>query len=156
MKFETTEEGVRVIYDVVREKTAEYEAQPKVSTPEGVERMVRLLQELGQVPQSREAFCVLALDGRHNLIGVQVVSVGTLTTSLVHPREVFKFAIVSGAAAVVVVHNHPSGDSTPSKQDREVTRRLVECGKLIGIPLLDHVVVGDPGDVHSFQRMGGM
>jgi len=101
----------------------------------------------------RETFCVLLLDGRHRLIGVQQVSEGTLTTSLVHPREVFLPAIRATAAAILAVHNHPSGDPEPSKQDLEVTRRLLDCGRLLGIPLLDHVVVGTGLHVSIRERM---
>ncbi len=90
----------------------------------------------------KESFYVLLLDGRHRLHRCRRVSVGTLTTSLVHPREVFGEAIRENAAAIIVVHNHPSGDPEPSREDYEVTRRLAECGKMVGIPLLDHVVIG--------------
>jgi DNA repair protein RadC len=92
---------------------------------------------------ARETFHVLLLDGRHRLIEVRQVSEGTLTTSLVHPREVFLPALRRPAAAVLVVHNHPSGDPEPSPEDLEVTRRLAGCGRLVGIPLVDHVVVGE-------------
>lgn len=100
-----------------------------------------------------ETFFVLLLDGRHRVTGTQRVSEGTLTTSLVHPREVFRLAIRGSAAAIVVVHNHPSGDPEPSRQDLDVTRRLAECGKLIGIPLLDHVVIGTGAHVSIRERM---
>ncbi|MEZ6197646.1 MAG: DNA repair protein RadC [Planctomycetota bacterium] len=91
----------------------------------------------------REVFEVLDLDARNALCARRRVSMGTLTGSLVQPREVFRGAVLGRAAAVVVVHNHPSGDPSPSREDLEVTRRLVAAGRLIGIPLLDHVVVGD-------------
>lgn len=95
----------------------------------------------------REQFFALLLDGRHRLQRRVVVGVGTLTCSLVHPREVFSAAVREGAAAVVVAHNHPSGDPAPSGEDLEVTRRLVEAGQLLGIPLVDHVVVAVDGCV---------
>lgn len=94
---------------------------------------------------AQEHFLVLLLDGRHRLQRVEPVSAGTLSASLVHPREVFAPAVRESAAAVIVVHNHPSGDPTPSMEDREVTRRLIESGRLLGIPLLDHLVVADDG-----------
>lgn len=90
----------------------------------------------------REVFVALLLDVQNRLQGEALVSIGTLTSSLVHPREVFRQAISQGAAAVIVAHNHPSGDPNPSNADREVTRRLIRAGQLIGIPLLDHVVIG--------------
>jgi DNA repair protein RadC len=94
---------------------------------------------------SRECFLALLLDGRHRVIGEAEISHGTLTASLVHPREVFRPALRAGAAAIVVVHNHPSGDPTPSREDRRVTERLSRAGELLGIPLLDHVVVAEHG-----------
>ena len=92
-----------------------------------------------------EQLHLLLLDGRHRLLREVMASRGTLTASLVHPREVFRPALREGAAALVVVHNHPSGDPAPSPEDREVTRRLVQAGALLGVPLLDHVVVAERG-----------
>lgn len=121
-----------------RIEAARWSAGDSVRTPEGVYRLlaprVRGLD--------REEFHVLTLNGRHRLTGCHRVSEGTLTSSLVHPREVFGVAIRSLAAAIIVAHNHPSGDPEPSAEDLEVTRRLSESGKLLGIPLLDHVVIG--------------
>ncbi len=102
----------------------------------------------------RERFLALLLDGKHRLKRVERVSEGTLTTSLVHPREVFRAAIREAAAAVVAVHNHPSGDPEPSGEDLEVTRRLERAGRLLGIPLLDHVVVGGARFVSLRERLG--
>lgn len=101
-----------------------------------------------------EEFWCLLLDGRHRAIGVAQATVGTLTASLVHPREVFGPAVRMGAAAVVVAHNHPSGDPEPSSEDITVTRRLLEVGDLLGIPLLDHLVIGDGTFVSLRRRMG--
>jgi DNA repair protein RadC len=101
----------------------------------------------------RERFHVLLLDGKHRLIRAEAVSEGTLTTSLVHPREVFRPAVREAAAAVVVAHNHPSGDPEPSEEDLEVTRRLLHTGRLLGIPLLDHVVMGERAWVSLRERM---
>jgi len=101
----------------------------------------------------REEFVALLLNGRHRLMREESISVGTLTSSLVHPREVFAPAIHARAAAIVVAHNHPSGDPTPSREDREVTIRLAEVGRLVGIPVLDHVVLGDPG-YSSMRELG--
>lgn len=102
----------------------------------------------------RETFHALALDGKHGVLRRYLVSVGTLTTSLVHPREVFRPALRFGAASLVVVHNHPSGDPEPSPEDEEVTRRLVQAGRLLGVPLLDHVVVGEHRWVSLAERLG--
>lgn len=101
----------------------------------------------------RESFHVLMLDGRHRLIAVEEVSVGTLTSSLVHPREVFREAIRIAAAAVLLVHHHPSGDPAPSPEDRAVTDRLAAAGALLGIQVLDHVIVAAEGH-YSFRERG--
>lgn len=94
------------------------------------------------VALERERFAVLLLDGKHRLQRIELVSEGTLTSSLVHPREVFCAAVREAAAAIICVHNHPSGDPEPSREDLDVTRRLIRAGRLLGIPLVDHVVVG--------------
>ena len=101
----------------------------------------------------KEHFLILCLNARRQLIHLETVSIGTLSASLVHPREVYSPAIQHAAAAVVAVHNHPSGDSTPSSEDRDVTRRLQRAGELLGIPLADHVVVSASG-FFSFREHG--
>ena len=101
----------------------------------------------------RERFLALYLDTRHRLLGIDTVSVGTLNASLVHPREVFKGAIGISAAALVVAHNHPSGCARPSGDDMELTARLDRCANLLGIPLLDHLVVGGE-DIISIREYG--
>ncbi|MDJ0850163.1 MAG: DNA repair protein RadC [Myxococcota bacterium] len=103
---------------------------------------------------TQERFFVVLLDGRHRVVGHELVSQGTLTASLVHPREVFRPALRGSAAAVVLVHNHPSGDPTPSREDREITDRLVRAGEILGIPVLDHVVVAEHG-FRSLREAGG-
>lgn len=101
----------------------------------------------------RERFITLALDAKHRVLGVDEVSIGTLTQSFVHPREVFKALILANAKAFVCAHNHPSSDPEPSAEDVAVTERLREAGQLLGIPLLDHVIIG--GDAYySFQSSG--
>lgn len=116
------------------------------------------LAAAGQVPAEvrsarKEHFLVFCLNARRQLVHRETVSVGTLSASLVHPREVFAPAIAHAAAAVVAVHNHPSGDCAPSSEDREVTRRLQRAGELLGIPLADHLVVSD-GAWFSFREQG--
>ncbi len=101
----------------------------------------------------QEAFFALLLDSRHRLIREVEVSRGSLNQSLVHPREVFAPALREAAAALVVVHNHPSGDPEPSREDIEVTRRLAEAGEILGVRLVDHVVAG-ADEFRSFARMG--
>jgi DNA repair protein RadC len=103
----------------------------------------------------QEEFHVLLLDARHCLSSTSLVTRGTADTSLVHAREVFREAVREGACAVVLVHNHPSGDPRPSPEDRTVTRQLCEAGRVVGIPVLDHVIVGD-GRYVSMAESGEM
>ncbi len=101
----------------------------------------------------RELFKVILLDAKHAVIREKTVSEGSLTSSQVHPREVFNEAVRESAAAVIFVHNHPSGDPTPSKEDRALTARLQEAGDILGVQVLDHVVIGD-GRYVSFADEG--
>ena len=91
---------------------------------------------------AQEAFIVVDVNAKNNVIDKRLVSLGLLDASLVHPREVFRGAIVNNAAAVIVVHNHPSGDPTPSAEDVRITRQLVEAGRIVAIKVLDHVIIG--------------
>jgi DNA repair protein RadC len=104
---------------------------------------------------AQERFIALLLDGRHRVLREEVVSQGTLTASLVHPREVFRPALRESAAALILVHNHPSGDPTPSAEDREVTLRLVRAGELLGVRVIDHVIVAERGFC-SLKEEGAM
>lgn len=100
-----------------------------------------------------ETLQVLLLDGKHRLRRVVRVSEGTLTSAMVHPREVFAPALREGAAALIAVHNHPSGDPEPSEDDVRVTRRLIDTGTMVGVPVLDHVVVAGNGWVSLRERL---
>jgi DNA repair protein RadC len=95
----------------------------------------------------REAFMVIMLTSRNRVISANIVSLGTLDGAMVCPREVFKVAILQNAASVILVHNHPSGDPAPSEDDINITKRMVQAGQLLGIPVLDHVVVSRRGSV---------
>lgn len=141
---------LRVIYErqVVREEAPAYLQARRISRPEDVYELLHDLQR-----ETKEHFLALHLDGKNRIICLDRVSTGSLNQSIVHPREVFKGALLSSAAAVVLVHNHPSGDPTPSTEDREITRRLREVGDLVGIKVLDHVIVGEGGYV-SFSELG--
>jgi len=101
---------------------------------------------------AREHFLAVYLDGRHRPIAHQVVSVGTATASLVHPREIFQPAVLAGAVALLVLHNHPSGEASPSKEGREVTDRLKKAGEILGINLLDSIVWTRDGSFHSIRE----
>lgn len=98
----------------------------------------------------RENFVIAMLDRKGNILGLNTVSVGSISSSIVHPREVFKPAIVIGASSLILCHNHPSGDTHPSREDKDVTKRLIECGKLLGIDILDHIIVGN--NYYSFRE----
>lgn len=101
---------------------------------------------------SKEHFIALYLDGAHQVVSFSVVSIGTATSCLVHPRELYQQAILSGAVAVIVAHNHPSGNLSPSKEDHRITQQLARAGELIGIQLLDHVVFTDEGYTSFVER----
>ncbi|MDI6775582.1 MAG: JAB domain-containing protein [Verrucomicrobiota bacterium] len=106
--------------------------------------------------ETREHFIALYLNARNNLLASPyVVSVGTLTASLVHPREVFGPALWAGAAGVIVAHNHPSGEAHPSAEDGAATKRLAQAGRTLGVPLLDHVILAGEG-YYSFRESGAL
>ena len=102
----------------------------------------------------REHFWVLLLNGKNVVGGLNLVSIGSLTAALVHPREVFVGALLGKAASIVLVHNHPSGDPTPSAEDLALTKRLCEVGDLVGIKVLDHIVLGEGGTFRSLADEG--
>jgi DNA repair protein RadC len=120
-----------------------------VRTPEEVNALVG-----GELrDKKKEVFIVILLDTRGHLIRRQSISIGSLDTSIVHPREVFKEAIAASAASVIFVHNHPSGDTRPSQDDIQLTKRLVEAGDIVGIDVLDHVIIGGKNFL-SLKREG--
>ena len=120
-----------------------------VRSPGEVKRQIRCAEDAAEYVMDRmrhlkkEHFFILHLDTKHRLIGEEVVSVGSLDASIVHPREIFKSAVKRSASAILCLHNHPSGDPTPSSEDKAVTARLCEVGRILGIDVLDHIVVGD-------------
>jgi DNA repair protein RadC len=100
-----------------------------------------------------EVFAILCVTTKYRVIGYHEVSRGTLDSTLVHPREVYKVALLANAAAIILTHNHPSGDPSPSPDDIQLTRRLVDAGVLLGVDMLDHIIVGD-GRYYSFKEAG--
>jgi DNA repair protein RadC len=115
------------------------EAKPQIRSPDDVAKL--MMADLRY--ETKEHLYALTLDARNQVRQRRLISTGTLTESLVHPREVYKEAIRFSAAAIVLVHNHPSGEPTPSPEDIATTKRLTEAGKILGIDLLDHVIIGD-------------
>ena len=104
--------------------------------------------------EDREHFVSMMLDAKNKVIGIYTVSIGTLCCTVVSPREVFKAAILANAASIIVAHNHPSGDVTPSPEDIQVTATLKQAGKLLDIEVLDHVIVGEDGAFTSLRQLG--
>jgi DNA repair protein RadC len=135
---------------LVREPGLTLADRPQLRAP--AEAAPLLAQYFGET--DREVFAVALLTVRHRVLGLHTVSVGCLTSSLVHPREVFKPAILAGAAALLLAHNHPSGDPEPSAEDIALTRRLVSAGQLLGIEVLDHLILGESGRFVSLRERG--
>ena len=135
---------------LVREPGVRLAERPQFQSPTVAAPM--LAQYIGDT--DREVFVIAMLTIRHRVLGLHTVSVGCLTSSLVHPREVFKPAILSGSAAIIAAHNHPSGDPEPSAEDTALTRRIASAGTLLGIELLDHLILGEAGRFVSLRERG--
>ncbi len=121
----------------------------RVACSEDVARIFRHLEDA-----DREKFCVLHVSARNKILAFEVVSVGSLTASIVEPREVFKSAIVKNAVALIFVHNHPSGETSPSQADKDVTKALQEGGRTLNMKILDHIIIGHDGEYYSFADSG--
>ncbi|MCH8275103.1 MAG: DNA repair protein RadC [Armatimonadetes bacterium] len=120
----------------------------QISGPEDVMRLFSHLRD-----ERKEHFCAVLLDAKNRVLKSTTVHIGTVSASVVGVREFFREAVREGAASIIAVHNHPSGDPTPSKEDLTVTKALAEAGRVLEIPLLDHVIIGE-NDFRSLQRMG--
>ena len=123
---------------MVKESSFQYLARQILSPSDAYEMIKEQLEGL-----DREQFIIACLNTKNEPTNITVVSVGSINKAIVHPREVFKTAILSNAASIMAFHNHPSGDTIPSDQDIQLTHRLVEAGELLGIKLLDHLIIGD-------------
>lgn len=132
-------------------RLAAYSENPKIT----IEEPANVVKIMGPKLRSldKEYFVCLLLDSRKRLIKKETIFIGTLNASVTHPREIFKTAIAASAAGIILVHNHPSGDSAPSKEDIEFTLQLIEAGKLLEIEVLDHVIIGDK-NFFSFKEQG--
>jgi DNA repair protein RadC len=131
---------------------AEFPAGSPCRASNDAERIARSIYQ--RLDADKEHFLLLTLNNKNHVTGFKVVSTGSLTASLVHPREVWRAALHLCAAAVIFVHNHPSGEPAPSQEDQEITRRLKETGDMLGIRVLDHVVLGDNERFFSFSDKG--
>jgi DNA repair protein RadC len=143
---------IKAVFDTltIREEVANYLPQSsKFTAPLQLFQLFSFLQY-----ETKEYFITIHLDCKNRIVCMEEVSVGSLNQSIVHPREIFKSALLSSAAAIVLIHNHPSLDPTPSREDREITRRLKEAGDLLGIRVLDHIIVGS--SYMSFVEQGLM
>ncbi len=138
------------IYKVMAVHDSTLLVEPVIHTPEDVAKVV--YKHLRGA--DREHFVGLYLNAFNRLIGIHTVSVGSLSASLVHPREVFKLACLLNAASVIVAHNHPSGNLEPSSEDLTLTKQLVDAGKILGIPLHDHVIVNEHNGYTSLAERG--
>lgn len=123
----------------------------KITSPESIAAL--LLEEMRYL--KKEVFKTILLDTKNNIIAISNISVGCLDSTIVHPREVFVDAIKNSSAAIILVHNHPSGEVEPSRADINITNRIIECGKIIGIKVLDHIIIGN-GNYLSFKEHGYM
>lgn len=138
------------------------EMSRRLGVPDNRRAVIRTAEDAGAILMDKmrhfetEHFCELLLDTKNHLLGLEVVSVGTIDTSIVHPREVFKPPIRRCAAAVILAHNHPSGDPSPSREDIGITGRLIEAGRILGIEVLDHLVVGDGRYVSMREHRFGL
>jgi len=134
---------------MVKEASFLYERR-KISGPKDA---AIILEEFLQ-DSDRERFIIICLNKKNEPTTISTISVGSLNASIIHPREVFKTALMANSAGIILSHNHPSGDPTPSQEDLSVTKRLVEAGNLIGIEITDHIILGRDGDFVSFKEKG--
>lgn len=135
---------------MVKEKELEVEYGVQISCPQDTVPVIQKM--IGN--SDREHMILLTLDTKNKITSISIVSIGSLNMSIVHPREIFKIAILANAASIIIAHSHPSWDCNESKEDIVMTRRLIECGDLLGIELLDHIIVG--GDNYISLREKGI
>jgi DNA repair protein RadC len=140
---------LKAALEYARRKAGAADGRPVLDSPARVLELISPAVRAGK----KEHLLAFYVNARSQLVHQETVSIGTLSASLVHPREVFSPAVAHCAAALIVAHNHPSGDCTPSPEDKDATRRLARAGELLGIPLLDHLVVSATG-FFSFKERG--
>ena len=134
---------------LVKESSVTYNLEKPIVNPATAAEIINQVFDLENQPN--EIFAILCLNTKNKVAGAHIISQGSLSASIVHPREVFKAAILNNAASIILAHNHPSGDPEPSREDIETTKRLVEAGKIIGIEVLDHIIIGE-----KYLSMKGM
>jgi|LGVC01.1.fsa_nt_gb DNA repair protein RadC len=151
-KFKRKYIHVKNVY-VIREATEMYKPDTRWNTPEKVAKLLHKLFEF--LDETREHFLSISVNNKNELIAVNVISIGSVNTSIVHPREVFYAAIADKAVGIILCHNHPSGDVSPSQQDIDITLKLVETGRIVGIDVMDHIILGQSvmKDRHAYLSM---
>jgi DNA repair protein RadC len=135
---------------IVKENTKQ-----KVNSAFEVSRILSAILEMdSEIDRDKEHFWIIGLNTKNAIKFIDLVSLGTLTSSIVHPREVFRLAVNRGVASIIAGHNHPSGDPAPSRDDIAVTERLKKAGEILGIAVLDHVIIGSDGQFTSLKEQG--
>lgn len=126
---------------VVKETSGRYDVRKKIQSPNDIFNIVQNVIRGNEYAE--ENLWLITLDTKNNITGIFTVSTGSLNSSIVHPREVFKRAVLQNAASIIICHNHPSGDPAPSQEDINITKRIYDAGKILGIELFDHIIIGD-------------
>lgn len=148
MSKETSAKRINIVsLKMVKEGSILYDVRKLSSPSEAAGLGRKFLDEA-----DREQVIVCCLDNKNQPVSVNIVSMGTVNSSLVHPREVFKTAVLSNAASIILFHNHPSGDPEPAQEDINITERIKEAGKILGIELLDHIIIGSENRFISFKE----
>ena len=132
---------------LVKESSVLYETR-KIRSPYDAYKLIKNFL----IDSDREKFVVACLDTKNQPVNISAVSIGSVNSAIVHPREVFKVAMLSNASKIICFHNHPSGNLKCSKEDENITNRLKECGEILGIELVDHIIVGDNDKYFSFKE----
>ena len=144
--------------ELVMESSKNYLVNKRISSPSCAINSIEEIFSLST--KAEEILIMICLNCKNDIVGAFEVSRGSINSSIVHPREVFKRALLLNSASILIAHNHPSGDVTPSKEDIKITERLLECGKILGIELFDHIIIGkdDEGNVkaRSIREKGGI
>ena len=138
---------------LVRESNHRYHVGDKhLNTPEAAVEVINTVLDLEH--EAQEVLAEILLDNRNKITGIMEISRGSLNSSIVHPREVFRGAILHNAAGIILVHNHPSGEVVPSREDLKVTKMIKDAGNILDIQLLDHIIIGSEGNYTSLARRG--
>ncbi len=138
-----------VTLKIVKDSSILYSPR-QLESPTDAEGLARSFLE----DSDREKFLVICLNIKNEPSCLSLASIGSLNSTIVHPREIFKTALLSNAASIILAHNHPSGEPSPSQEDMEITKKMVEAGNLLGIQVLDHIIIGDSNRYYSFKEQG--